>query len=133
MRPDVVAGRFALCDPLARGATGPLVAGGSLLAAYRISQARLAGALGLSPPMLSQLMSGQRAKISNPAVFGRLVRLEELAARVTDAAPPWRRSGCPARPCTPASWSPRPRTRRPARGCWPGWSRRTCCVGRPAR
>jgi transcriptional regulator with XRE-family HTH domain len=59
---------------------------GRLLAAYRISQARLAGALGLSPPMLSQLMSGQRAKISNPAVFGRLVRLEELAAGVTDAA-----------------------------------------------
>jgi transcriptional regulator with XRE-family HTH domain len=56
---------------------------GRLLAAYRISQARLAAVLGLSPPMLSQLMSGQRAKISNPAVFGRLVRLEELAAGVT--------------------------------------------------
>ncbi|HST67835.1 MAG TPA: helix-turn-helix domain-containing protein [Mycobacteriales bacterium] len=56
---------------------------GRLLAAYRISQARLASVLGLSPPMLSQLMSGQRAKISNPAVFGRLVRLEELAAGVT--------------------------------------------------
>ena len=53
---------------------------GRLLAAYGISQARLAAVLGLSPPMLSQLMSGQRAKISNPAVFGRLVRLEELAA-----------------------------------------------------
>jgi transcriptional regulator with XRE-family HTH domain len=56
---------------------------GRLLAAYRISQARLAAVLGLSPPMLSQLMSGQRAKISNPSVFGRLVRLEELAAGVT--------------------------------------------------
>jgi transcriptional regulator with XRE-family HTH domain len=56
---------------------------GRVLAAYRISQARLAAVLGLSPPMLSQLMSGQRAKISNPAVFGRLVRLEELAAGVT--------------------------------------------------
>lgn len=33
--------------------------------------------------MLSQLMSGQRAKISNPAVFGRLVRLEEMAPGVT--------------------------------------------------
>lgn len=52
---------------------------GRLLAAYRVSQARLAAVLGLSPPMLSQLMSGQRAKISNPAVLGRLVRLEELA------------------------------------------------------
>jgi transcriptional regulator with XRE-family HTH domain len=57
---------------------------GRLLAAYRVSQARLAAVLGLSPPMLSQLMSGQRAKISNPAVFGRLVRLEELAAGVAD-------------------------------------------------
>lgn len=55
---------------------------GRLLAAYGVSQARLAAVLGLSPPMLSQLMSGQRAKISNPAVFGRLVRLEELAGRV---------------------------------------------------
>lgn len=52
---------------------------GRLLAAYQVSQARLAAVLGLSPPMLSQLMSGQRAKISNPAVLGRLVRLEELA------------------------------------------------------
>ena len=55
---------------------------GRLLAAYGVSQARLAAVLGLSPPMLSQLMSGQRAKISNPAVFGRLVRLEELAGTV---------------------------------------------------
>jgi transcriptional regulator with XRE-family HTH domain len=53
---------------------------GRLLSAYQVSQARLAAVLGLSPPMLSQLMSGQRAKISNPAVLGRLVRLEELAA-----------------------------------------------------
>lgn len=57
---------------------------GRLLSAYRISQARLAAVLGLSPPMLSQLMSGQRAKISNPAVLGRLVRLEELAAAPAD-------------------------------------------------
>jgi transcriptional regulator with XRE-family HTH domain len=59
---------------------------GRVLAAYRISQARLAAVLGLSPPMLSQLMSGQRAKISNPAVFGRLVRLEELSAGVVGGA-----------------------------------------------
>jgi carboxylate-amine ligase len=55
---------------------------GRLLVAYGISQARLAAVVGLSAPMLSQLMSGQRAKISNPAVFGRLVRLEELADSV---------------------------------------------------
>jgi transcriptional regulator with XRE-family HTH domain len=52
---------------------------GRILKIYGISQARLAAVIGLSPPMLSQLMSGQRAKISNPAVFGRIVRLEELA------------------------------------------------------
>ena len=55
---------------------------GRLLDGYGLSQARLAAVVGLSAPMLSQLMSGQRAKISNPAVLGRLVRLEELAASV---------------------------------------------------
>ncbi|MQY03830.1 helix-turn-helix domain-containing protein [Actinomadura macrotermitis] len=50
-----------------------------LLERYRLSQSGLAGVLGLSPPMLSQLMSGQRAKISNPAVLNRLLALEELA------------------------------------------------------
>jgi transcriptional regulator with XRE-family HTH domain len=60
---------------------------GRLLSVYGLSQARLAAVLGLSAPMLSQLMSGQRAKISNPAVLGRLVRLEELAGSVAgDAA-----------------------------------------------
>ena len=59
---------------------------GRLLTAYGVSQAKLAAVLGLSPPMLSQLMSGQRAKISNPAVLGRLVRLEELASSADPAA-----------------------------------------------
>jgi transcriptional regulator with XRE-family HTH domain len=45
-----------------------------------LSQAALAEALGLSAPMLSQLISGQRAKIGNPAVLARLVALEEIAA-----------------------------------------------------
>jgi transcriptional regulator with XRE-family HTH domain len=47
-----------------------------LLARLSLSQAQLAGVLGLSAPMLSQLMSGQRAKISNPAVLSRLLHLE---------------------------------------------------------
>lgn len=47
-------------------------------AAYGITHARLAEVLGLSPAMLSQLASGQRVKISNPAVYGRLLRLDEL-------------------------------------------------------
>ena len=52
---------------------------GRLMATYRLSQAKLAAVIGLSPPMVSQLISGQRVKISNPAVYGRVVRLEELA------------------------------------------------------
>jgi transcriptional regulator with XRE-family HTH domain len=47
-----------------------------LLTRLNLSQAQLAGVLGLSAPMLSQLMSGQRAKISNPAVLSRLLQLE---------------------------------------------------------
>lgn len=50
-----------------------------LMAAYRLTQARLAAVIGLSAPMVSQLISGQRVKISNPAVYGRVVQLEELA------------------------------------------------------
>jgi len=54
---------------------------GRLLRAYGISQSRLAAVIGLSAPMLSQLISGQRVKISNPAVYGRVVRLEEQLAQ----------------------------------------------------
>jgi hypothetical protein len=53
---------------------------GRLLRGYGISQSRLASVIGLSAPMLSQLISGQRVKISNPAVYGRVVRLEEQLA-----------------------------------------------------
>jgi predicted transcriptional regulator len=47
-----------------------------------LNQARLAIVLGLSAPMLSQLMSGQRAKIGNPAVVQRVRALQDLAAEV---------------------------------------------------
>jgi transcriptional regulator with XRE-family HTH domain len=47
-----------------------------------LTQARLAEAIGLSAPMLSQLMSAQRVKIGNPAVVQRLHSLDELATRV---------------------------------------------------
>ncbi|KEI44393.1 helix-turn-helix domain-containing protein [Saccharopolyspora rectivirgula] len=47
-----------------------------LVVAFRISQAQLADVLGISAPMLSQVMSGRRAKIGNPAVLARLVMLE---------------------------------------------------------
>ncbi|GAA1586406.1 DNA-binding protein [Kribbella sancticallisti] len=51
-----------------------------------LTQARLAEAIGLSAPMLSQLMSGQRVKIGNPAVVSRLHSLDELAGRVAEGA-----------------------------------------------
>lgn len=46
---------------------------------YRVSQGRLAAVVGLSAPMVSQLVSGQRVKITNPVVYARIVRLEERA------------------------------------------------------
>lgn len=46
---------------------------------FGISQARLAEVLGLSAPMLSQLGSGRRVKIGNPAVLQRLDELNALA------------------------------------------------------
>ncbi|WP_407551429.1 DNA-binding protein [Streptomyces sp. Pv4-95] len=51
-----------------------------------LNQARLASVLGLSAPMLSQLMSGQRAKIGNPAVVQRVQALQELAGQVSDGS-----------------------------------------------
>lgn len=46
-----------------------------------VSQARLAALLGISAPMLSQLMSAQRIKIGNPAAVQRLqVMLEAVEA-----------------------------------------------------
>jgi transcriptional regulator with XRE-family HTH domain len=47
-----------------------------LVVAFAVSQGQLADVLGISPPMLSQLMSGRRAKIGNPAVLARMVMLE---------------------------------------------------------
>ncbi|GAA1657458.1 hypothetical protein GCM10010977_10550 [Citricoccus zhacaiensis] len=50
---------------------------GVIMAAYGLSQRSLARVLGLSAPMLSQLINAQRIKIGNPAVYERLVMLEE--------------------------------------------------------
>lgn len=47
----------------------------------RLTQAKVAEVIGLSAPMLSQLMSAQRVKIGNPAVVARLQTLEEFASR----------------------------------------------------
>lgn len=50
---------------------------GAMMTAYHLSQRSLARVLGLSAPMLSQLINAQRIKIGNPAVYERLVMLEE--------------------------------------------------------
>lgn len=57
---------------------------GRLRETFGLTQARFAGVLGLSAPMLSQLSSGQRVKIGNPAVVRRLEALVELADRAQD-------------------------------------------------
>ena len=47
-----------------------------LVVAFDVSQGQLAGVLGISRSMLSQLMSGRRAKIGNPIVLARMMMLE---------------------------------------------------------
>ncbi|WP_232662505.1 helix-turn-helix domain-containing protein [Pseudonocardia sp. TRM90224] len=47
-----------------------------------ISQARLARAIGLSPAMLSQLVSARRVKIGDPAVLARLHALDRRTADI---------------------------------------------------
>lgn len=59
-----------------------------LMGAFELSQAALARVLGMSPPMLSQLISAQRVKIGNPAVLHRMQALEELAASVREGSVP---------------------------------------------
>ncbi|MGV9299464.1 MULTISPECIES: XRE family transcriptional regulator [Amycolatopsis] len=62
-----------------------------LVVAFDVSQAFLAEVLGISAPMLSQVMSGRRAKIGNPVVLARMIMLErkilvpEVAAGDRDA------------------------------------------------
>ena len=56
---------------------------GRIRAALALTQAGLAEVLGLSTPMLSQLLSRQRAKIGNSQVLGRLQAFSELAAEAT--------------------------------------------------
>lgn len=53
---------------------------GRITSALGLTQGRLAEVLGLSAPMLSQLVSARRVKIGNPAVLGRLQSLTDLAA-----------------------------------------------------
>jgi transcriptional regulator with XRE-family HTH domain len=48
-----------------------------LTTALKISQAHLARTIGISPAMLSQLVSGRRVKIGDPAVLSRFLMLDE--------------------------------------------------------
>ena len=50
-----------------------------LMSALGLNQGGLAKVLGLSAPMLSQLLSAQRVKIGNPVVLHRLQELSSLA------------------------------------------------------
>lgn len=59
---------------LVRRATAPL----------GLTQATTAKVLGLSPAMLSHLMTGQRVKIANPIALGRLHALIDLGAEAGD-------------------------------------------------
>ncbi|MEP6649017.1 MAG: hypothetical protein ABJA74_03775, partial [Lapillicoccus sp.] len=54
-----------------------------LMRAFDLTQGRLAETIGLSAPMLSQLMSAQRVKIGNPAVVQRVQALIRLADEVS--------------------------------------------------
>lgn len=52
-----------------------------------ISQARLARTLGMSPAMLSQLVSARRVKIGDPAVLARLMMLDQRCHAVREPPP----------------------------------------------
>ncbi|GAA0942193.1 helix-turn-helix transcriptional regulator [Pseudonocardia zijingensis] len=100
-----------------------------LTGALGISQARLARTLGMSPAMLSQLVSARRVKIGDPAVLARMLMLDqrchslrppadrqvvdELLAEIAEARWHWngqRTSGAPR------TGRPHPPPHRQARG-----------------
>jgi transcriptional regulator with XRE-family HTH domain len=56
--------------------------------ALGISQARLARTLGLSPAMLSQLVSARRVKIGDPAVLARMLMLDNRCRGLTHQPDP---------------------------------------------
>jgi transcriptional regulator with XRE-family HTH domain len=55
---------------------------GAITRAYGVSQRRLARALGISAPMLSQLISAKRVKMGNPLAHERMAVLEQRAGEV---------------------------------------------------
>src|SRR5918997_2780770 len=59
-----------------------------LTGALGISQARLARTLGMSPAMLSQLVSARRVKIGDPAVLARMLMLDQRCQGMQDRPEP---------------------------------------------
>jgi len=59
-----------------------------LTSALDITQARLAHTLGMSPAMLSQLVSGRRVKIGDPTVLARLLMLDQRCAGASSRPAP---------------------------------------------
>ena len=55
---------------------------GAITRAYGISQRRLARALGISAPMLSQLISARRVKMGNPRAHERMAVREQRSAEI---------------------------------------------------
>lgn len=58
-----------------------------VMASLELTQGRLADVLGVSAPMLSQLMSGHRVKIGDPAVVHRLSNLLALSGESASLSP----------------------------------------------
>lgn len=54
--------------------------GARITAELGLTQGRLAELIGVSAPMLSQVLSGHRTKFGNPAAVKRLAALNDLAA-----------------------------------------------------
>lgn len=57
---------------------------GEVATVMGLTQSRIAGLLGLSAPMVSQLASGHRVKIGNPAAVARLQRLIAVTEEVRE-------------------------------------------------
>ncbi len=62
----------------------------TLIAGLGISQARLARTIGISPAMLSQLVSARRVKIGDPRVLARLSMIDQRFRSVRTAPDPGR-------------------------------------------
>ncbi|SJM70841.1 hypothetical protein [Gulosibacter sp. 10] len=77
--PAVHANRRAQCELYGDTLEARL---GAVRRAYGIPQRRLAQVLGVSAPMLSQLISARRVKMGNPLAYERMVELERRAGEL---------------------------------------------------